>query len=75
MSFHFMAAIIICSDFGAPKLKSITVPIVSPCIYTSVYDIAYRVNGCYNAHTKCRACAVAILGGGGNYLFRKTVKR
>ena len=32
MSFNFMAAITICSDFGAPKIKSATVSIVSPTI-------------------------------------------
>ena len=32
MSFNFMAAIIICSDFGAPKIKSDTVSTVSPSI-------------------------------------------
>ena len=30
MSFNFMAAVNICSDFGAPKIKSVTVFIVSP---------------------------------------------
>ena len=30
VSLNFMAAITICSDFGAPKLKSVTVSIVSP---------------------------------------------
>ena len=28
MSFNFMAAITICSDFGAPKIKSVTVSTV-----------------------------------------------
>ena len=32
MSFNFMAALTICSDFGAQKIKSITVSIVSPFI-------------------------------------------
>ena len=33
-SFNFMAAVTICSDFGAPpKIKSLTVSIVSPSIY------------------------------------------
>ena len=32
MSFHFMAAVTICSDFGAQKLKPLTVSIVSPSI-------------------------------------------
>ena len=31
-SFNFMAAVTICSDFGAPNIKSVTVPIVSPSI-------------------------------------------
>ena len=30
---NFMAAVTICSDFGAPKIKSVTVSIVSPSIY------------------------------------------
>ena len=30
VSFNFMAAVTICSDFGAPKIKSLTVSIVSP---------------------------------------------
>ena len=29
---NFMAAVTICSDFGAPKVKSVTVSIVSPSI-------------------------------------------
>ena len=32
MSFNFMAAITICSDFGAPKIKLATVSTVSPSI-------------------------------------------
>ena len=28
-----MAAVTICSDFGAPKIKSLTVSVVSPSIY------------------------------------------
>ena len=32
VSFNFMAAITICSDFGAQKIKSVTVSIVSPSI-------------------------------------------
>ena len=32
MSFNFMAAVTICSDFGAPKIKSDTVTTVSPSI-------------------------------------------
>ena len=31
-SFNFMAAVTICSDFAAPKIKSVTVSIVSPFI-------------------------------------------
>ena len=31
-SFNFMAAVTICSDFGAPNIKSVTVSIVSPSI-------------------------------------------
>ena len=32
MSFNFMAAVTICSDFGVPKIKSVTVSTVSPSI-------------------------------------------
>ena len=32
MSFNFMAAVIICSDFGAQKIKSATISTVSPSI-------------------------------------------
>ena len=32
MSFNFIAAVTICSDFGAPKIKSATVCTVSPSI-------------------------------------------
>ena len=32
MSFNFIAAVSICSDFGAQKIKSVTVSIVSPSI-------------------------------------------
>ena len=33
MSFNFMAAVTICSDFGAPpKIKSVTVSTASPSI-------------------------------------------
>ena len=31
-SLNFMAAVTICSDFGAPKMKSVTVSIVTPSI-------------------------------------------
>ena len=36
MTFNFMAAITICSDFGAKKIKSVTVSIVSPSIWHEV---------------------------------------
>ena len=39
MSFNFMAAITICSDFGAPNIKSDTVSTVSPSISYEVMDI------------------------------------
>ena len=32
MYFNFMVAVTICSDFGAPKIKSVTVSTVSPSI-------------------------------------------
>ena len=32
MSFNFMVAVTICSDFGAQKIESFTVSIVSPFI-------------------------------------------
>ena len=32
MSFNFMAAVTMCSDFGAPQIKPVTVSIVSPSI-------------------------------------------
>ena len=35
MSFNFMAAVTICSDFGAP-IKSLTVSIVPPFIWHEV---------------------------------------
>ena len=35
-SLNFMAAITICSDFGAPKIKSVTASIISPSIYHAV---------------------------------------
>ena len=31
-SFNFMAAVTVCSDFEPPKIKSVTVSIVSPSI-------------------------------------------
>ena len=36
MSFNFMAAINICRDFGAQKIKSDTVSTVSPSIFHEV---------------------------------------
>ena len=36
MSFNFMATVTICSDFGAPKIKSVTVSIVSSSIFHEV---------------------------------------
>ena len=32
MSFNFMAVVTLCSDFGAKKIKSVTVSNVSPSI-------------------------------------------
>ena len=39
MSFNFMAAVTICSDFGSPKIKSVTVSIVSASIYYEVMGL------------------------------------
>ena len=39
MSFSFMVAITICSDFEAPKIKSATVSTVSPSIYNEVMGL------------------------------------
>ena len=39
MSFNFMAAVIICSEFGPPKIKSVTVSIVSPSICHEVMGL------------------------------------
>ena len=36
MSFNFMAAVTICNDFGAPKIKSVT---VSPSICHEVMGL------------------------------------
>ena len=36
VSFNFMAAVTICSGFGAPKIKSLTVSVVSPSVYCEV---------------------------------------
>ena len=39
MSFNFMAAGTICSDFGAQKIKSVTASIVSPSICHEVMGL------------------------------------
>ena len=39
MSFNFMAAFTICSDFGAQKVKFLTVSIVSPSICHEVMGL------------------------------------
>ena len=39
MSFNFMAAVTIYSDFGAQKIKSVTVSIVYPSIYHEVMGL------------------------------------
>ena len=36
MSFNFMAEVTICSDFGPPKIKSVTASLVSPSICLEV---------------------------------------
>ena len=38
MSSNFMAAVTICSDFGAPQIKCLTVSIVSPSICHELMD-------------------------------------
>ena len=40
---NFMAAVTICSDFEPPKIKSITVSIVSPSIYHEVMGPDARI--------------------------------
>ena len=42
-SFNFMAALTICSDFGAPKIKSVTVSIVSPSICHEVMGLVAMI--------------------------------
>ena len=43
MSFNFMAAVTICGDFGAPpKIKPVTVSIVSPSICHEVMVLEPR---------------------------------
>ena len=39
VSFNFMAAVTICSDFGAPQIKSVTVSTLSPSIYPGVMGL------------------------------------
>ena len=43
MSFNFMTSITICSDFGAPKIKSDTVSTVSPSISHEVMGLLMKV--------------------------------
>ena len=45
MSFNFMAAVTICSDFGAQKIKSDTVSTISPSISHEVMgpDVRFSV--------------------------------
>ena len=45
---NFMAAVTICTDFGAKKIKSVTVSIVSPSIYHEVMgpDVMIFVSKC-----------------------------
>ena len=38
-SFNFMASVTICSDFGAQKIKSVTVSIVSPSVCHEVMEL------------------------------------
>ena len=37
--FHFMAAVTICSDFADPKIKSLTVSIISPSVCHEVMGL------------------------------------
>ena len=43
MSFNFMAAVTICSDFGAQEIKSVTVSIVSPSICYEVMGLGAMI--------------------------------
>ena len=45
--FNFMAAVTICSDFGAPKIKSDTVSTVSPSICHEVINGAGCSDFCF----------------------------
>ena len=45
MSFNFMAAVTICSDFGAPQKESDTVSTVSPSISWEIDG-----TGCHDLH-------------------------
>ena len=41
--FNFMASVTICSDFGAPKIKSLTVSIISPSICHEVMGLGAMI--------------------------------
>ena len=43
MSFNFMAAVTIRSDFGDKKMKSVTVSTVSPSVYHELMMILFLV--------------------------------
>ena len=43
MSFNSVAAVSVCSDFGAQKLKSLTVSIVSPSIGHEVMGLDAKI--------------------------------
>jgi len=45
VSFNFVDTVTICSDFGAKKIKSLTVSIVSPSIYHEVMGLADFILG------------------------------
>ena len=44
MSFNFMAAVTICSDFGAQENKSVTVSIASPSLISTLRNAEERPN-------------------------------
>ena len=55
MSFNFMAAVTICSDLGAPKVKSVTLSIVSLSVCHS--EVATRLEKVsFNSNPKERQC-------------------
>ena len=62
-SFNFTAAVTICSDFGAPKIKSATVSTVSPSICHEVMGpdamVFSSVKICFLFG--CPDCAFALL--------------